>query len=1235
MATSPFLQIPPESWIASNDQGFAVFDRFPVSVGHALVITRRLVPTWFDATADEQSALMALVNVVKQTLEETLSPKPDGYNVGFNAGEAAGQTVPHLHIHVIPRYTGDVVDPRGGVRHVIPDKGNYLQKTPGESADGGAISASSLSVGYPHSPLWEQLSWRIAAAHSVDVLASFVQPSGLAVIEERLFEALRGNAQARILVSDYLYISAPKALQTLVGWCELAREEFASEPLHVRLIETTKLPNTPESFHPKAWRIVEGARDFISVGSSNLSKAALVSGVEWNLLSTSTASEPTHAQFSKEFETLWQVASQLTPELVESYAKSAANYRQRHVLPEADDAQEVPLPRPWQIEALASLARVREAGHRRALVAVATGMGKTWLAAFDARQFGESIGRRPRVLVIAHRAHILAQAEAVLSCLLDHEFGANATAWFIGNQSSLDSELVVASIQKLSRPEGLLQLAEHYFDYVIVDEVHHAHAPSYRRVLAQLDCGFALGLTATPERTDGVDVATIFDDNLAYHASIGEGIAEEALVPFHYVGIKDTVDFRQVPWRNGRFDLAELEQRVARSERMDRLWATIENHLADRTIFFCCSRRHAVFTRDWLASRGVAVAAVFSGDGSDPHGDSLERLRNGELQALCVVDMFNEGLDIPAVDRVVMLRPTESKVVFLQQLGRGLRASEGKTRLLVIDFVGNHRIFAQRIIHLLSLQGSSNQWNSLKDWLNGKPVHLPAGCLLDVEVDAKDMLKQFLPAGRNAGIEGYRAIRDDLGRRPTALEIFSRGFLPRAISAAEGSWFGFAETEGDLNLAQRDVLAKFGDWFRTVETTSLNKSYKMVVLRTLLDSGHFFSGIKLQEFAKQCRRFLRSHDVLRRDLREGKHAVDHEKASDEEWADWWIKWPISRWLDVQNKTRWFERNGDHFQLRIDCPDDLKPTLESMTEELVDWRLAAYSKSRRLVESEEGQLAFEGKVSHANGRPILFLPDKAIVPDRPFGPIVARLPDGRMWEFKLVKVACNVARPVGEKSNQLGDLLRQWFGPDAGLPGTNFLVRFESRSGDWYVSPDVADLPSTDEPHTLYQESLDRVESIIEMGSRYTTHVPVVDLTAAAGDWGPEGIPAEIGWIAVPNRSLSQGMFAAWVTGRSMEPRIPSGSWCLFRPRPAGSREGRLLMVQVNTQTDPEDGGRYTVKRYHSVKRATDDGWEHQTIQLEPLNKDYQAIEISSENADDIRVVGEFVCVIEPDGGISD
>ena len=317
---------------------------------------------------------------------------------------------------------------------------------------------------------------------------------------------------------------------------------------------------------------------------------------------------------------------------------------------------------------------------------------------------------------------------------------------------------------------------------------------------------------------------------------------------------------------------------------------------------------------------------------------------------------------------------------------------------------------------------------------------------------------------------------------------------------------------------KRNVVAEFGDWLNTVETTSLNKSYKMVVLRVLLDSGQLFSGIDLYEFSKRCRRFMLNHDVLRRDLEGEKHAVDHEKASDRDWAEWWIKWPIGRWLDAQNKKVWFERNGDSFRLRIDCPDHLKPSLESMTEELVDWRLAAYAKSRRLVKSEVGELAFEGKVSHTNGRPILFLPDKTKLPERPVGPIVARLPDGAQWEFKLVKVACNVAKPVGEKANQLGDLLKQWFGPNAGLPGTNFHVRFESKSGEWHVSPVGAEVQSTGEPEKPVQDSMDRVEPSVDLASRYTTHAPVYDLSAAAGDWGPkESPPRSVGLLSQISR----------------------------------------------------------------------------------------------------------------------
>jgi superfamily II DNA or RNA helicase/diadenosine tetraphosphate (Ap4A) HIT family hydrolase/HKD family nuclease/SOS-response transcriptional repressor LexA len=1225
--TSPFSSSSPETWITANDAAFAIFDNYPVTPGHVLVVTRRLVSTWFEATQAEQAAVMELVNHVKSILDESLKPKPDGYNVGFNAGEAAGQTVPHVHIHVIPRYKGDVADPRGGIRHVIPGKGNYVAD---DVSSAKTEVGLTLATGYPNSPLWDELSWRLAGAKSIDVLASFVQLSGLDVIEERLFEAIRNDGRVRILVSDYLYISDAKALWRLLGWINVAVEEFNEPRLQAKLIETTRLPSAPASFHPKAWQISDESSGLIVVGSSNLSRPALQTGVEWNLLSERKAAPAAHEKVRIEFSSLWDVASELSSDLLKKYAEKSKSFRSVHFEAERIDERQGPYdPRPWQIEALASLMRIRDAGYSRALVAVATGMGKTWLAAFDAKQLGEALQRRPRVLVIAHRAHILAQAEAAISLVLDHAFGEGKTSWYIGASSELDGDLVIASIQKLSRPSGLDRLAEEHFDFVVMDEVHHAHAPSYRRVLARLNARFILGLTATPERTDGVDVASIFDDNLAYHASIGDGIAEESLVPFHYVGIKDTVDFGQIPWRNGRFAIEELEERVIRSERMDRLWLTMEKHPADRTIVFCCSRRHALFTRDWLRGKGMQAAAVFSGGGSDSYSESLESLRRGKLQCLCVVDMFNEGLDIPAVDRVIMLRPTESKVIFLQQLGRGLRASEGKSRLLVIDFVGNHRIFAQRLIHILSLHKAAANWTTLKKWLNGETPNLPDGCLVDVEIEAKDLIRQFIPTGPSQAIEAYRAMRDELGRRPTILEVFNQGFLPRVIAARDGSWFEFCRIEGDLNQIEAIVCEKFADWLKMLEATAMNKSYKMVVLRVLLDQESLSSSVELNQFSRACRKYLQNHEILRRDLQGDGHAVDHALADDPEWTKWWNRWPIDRWTDLQSGKKWFVREGDQF--RFDQPIDpgLQASLEAMTSELVDYRLAQYVRRPKPSRQSEGNISFEAKVSHANGRPILFVPDKTVCPGRLVGPTSVQLPNGSRWEFKFVKVACNVAAPEGEKTNQLSELLRNWFGPNAGLPGTGFVVRFTQEGEVWAAAPvsPAGEMPLSAPPETSDRQQ-PKIVNKVKPKDRYTTHVPVYDLTAAAGDWGPEGVPSESGWVKVATEKLTEGMFVAQVVGRSMEPKIADGSWCLFRPCPAGTRNGRLLLIQCQTQFDPEEGGRFTVKKYKSSKVPTSDGWTHESVELQPLNPAFQSIQITGDNKADLRVIGEFVRVLD-------
>ena len=1228
ISSSPFLAVPQASWLCANELAFAIYDGFPVSPGHVLVTTRRVVETWFEASTDQQSALMALVNEVKTKLDASLSPRPDGYNVGFNSGRAAGQTVPHVHIHIIPRYRGDMADPRGGVRHVIPSKGNYLLDPAAQSSPRGGAELN-LSIGHPDQSLWNRLQTRLVGAREIEVLASFVQLSGLDVIEERFFQALRANARVRVLVGDYLFISDARALDRLRGWIAMVNEEFGADRFDARLVETANLPGEPASFHPKAWRILNDTDGLIAVGSSNLSAAALKTGVEWNLLARVSHEDPLQATMALEYQKLWDTACTLTRERVERYAREADRaHTQKHEPESVDFTEAPPPPRRWQLLARKRLKELRFSGCRRALISVATGLGKTWLAAFDAQAVGRELGRCPRVIVIAHRAEILAQAESVFRRAMDSDWPKTTTSWCLGRDASFEGPLVVASIQKLARPEVCERLSGVAFDYAIIDEVHHAHAASYRRVLAKLQSSFVLGLTATPERSDGVDVAALFDDVLAWHASIGDGIQEESLVPFSYIGLRDDVDYRQIPWRQGKFDPGVLEEMLENSQRMESLWRAWIDHPGGRTLVFCSSRRHALYTRDWLRRQGVRVAAVFAAANSDPRAASLEELERGQLDAVCAVDLFNEGVDLPTVDRVVMLRPTESRVLFLQQLGRGLRAAPGKSRLIVIDFVGNHRVFARRIIHLLSLHKVDAGWIELRGWLDRAEASLPPGCFLEVAVEARDLLRSFIPGGTGAAVEAYRGMRDEQGRRPTMAALFHRGYLPATIRAAHDQWFRFVEQEGDLDEAERGVLATAPDWFRMLETTALNRSFKMVVLQVLLDQGALWTGLAVSDLAAACRHLLLGHPELCRDLVPNAQIPDHRQATPAVWNAWWRAWPLQKWTEPQGSRIWFGINGEQFTFLGKCDVALRSTFEAMTTEVVDYRLAQYLRRGRATAAA----GFTAKVSHSGGHPILFLPDGGEWEGRPFAWTTVTLPDGSNWQFNFVKVACNVARPEGAKGNQLGTLLRSWFGSDSGLPGTNFQVRFEPAPAGFAATPVGLSTAIADGvPVKAGQAEMVEIPALIlepPEQEKYVSFAPVYSLEAAAGLWGPDHAPVSQGWMRVEKPKLSEAMFVGRVVGASMEPRIPSGSWCLFRRgRPVGSRNGRILLVQFSSLIDPEHGGKFTVKKYHSEKRQSDDGWQHEHIELRPINLAYTPIPVTENEAENMRIIGEFVAVV--------
>ena len=1177
--TSPFLEAPVSAWVAENALAFALEDRFPVSPGHTLVIPRRLFATWFEATPEERTALFELVDEVKRVLDERLHP--DGYNIGINAGEAAGQTVPHLHVHVIPRYRGDVDDPRGGVRHVIPGKGNYLASGPRRLATGGEAD-----------PFFDHLAPLFQEADEVAILAAFVRESGLDQLEKVVFQAIRRGGRVRLITGDYLSITQPEALFDLLDWAgapsgvapadgdgdpvgddESEAEAEIDRPadmvsqagsFEARVVETAMLGPRSRSFHPKSWRFEGPAFGAAFVGSSNVSRSALGAGIEWNLRVDRLRDPVAYQAICAAFEHWWARARPLTPDWVRAYAlrakaASRAEPPDSAGLPpgEEEPTPIAPPPPPHEIQrqALVELARCREdLGWGRALVVLATGLGKTYLAALDIAEWAKSHGRLPRVLVLAHREELLFQAAKTLRRLLWER--APRFGWFSGSRADLEGDVVFASVQKLSRPEHLARLSRDRFDYVVVDEVHHGTALSYRSILDRIDPGFLLGLTATPERADGADVLGLFDDHVAYRADLGTGIQRKLLVPFSYHGLRDDTDFQKVPFRNRRFDPAELGRAVDNEPRFLKMLAAWQEHPGSRTLVFCCTIAHAEHARDFLLSKGVRAEAVHSGRASAPREQSLADLVAGKLEALCTVDLFNEGVDLPDVDRVVMLRPTESPVVFLQQLGRGLRISEGKRRLTVLDFVGNHRVFLDRVRTLLSLGPESTD---LRDFLERKAEpHPPEGCEVDIELTAKDLLRSLLPERGKGELERvYRDLRAARGRRPTAGELYRMGYRPSTLRGAYGGWFDFVAAEKDLDEGEERVLRAAGDWLRSLEALPMKTSLEMVTLEALLEGESPFDGVLVAELARRSQVILARSPELGRDL-EGIPALSEPRAADpRRFESYWRTKPIAAWTS-EARRRWFVLDADRVVPRIPCPVGEEGVLVAMTRELVDYRLAMYRMRRR---QEDTGASFLAKVIWNKNSPILKLPSRDATPELPLGPTDVLLPDGASWRFDFVKIACNVAHRHGVPKNELPDLLRGWFGPAAGTPGTAFYVRFTRSPDGLWAEP---------------EQSEDRSIVPSDLLAAYPT------LRAAAGaPADPVELSPEAEHVRLPTTARGEGLFAVRATGDSMDGGkrpIRDGDWLVMRfarAAAAAELEGRVALLQV---PDKDVGFAYQVKR---------------------------------------------------------
>lgn len=587
--------------------------------------------------------------------------------------------------------------------------------------------------------LESEIKKEIASADEICWLVSFVKFSGIRTLLPALTEFTQ-HRRFRIITTSYMGATDLKAIEQLAA-----------------------LPNTEikvsynaehERLHAKAYLFLRDSGFHTGyIGSSNLSRSALTNGLEWNMKITTREVGHIIDKFRKTFETYWEDGDfeRFDPAKdVERFKKALKSQKMRPV-GGIDHGQPVITtffelrPHPFQNEILDRLHSERTLHQRkRNLVVAATGTGKTVISAFDFKRY-RNANPGARLLFIAHRKEILQQAcNTFRHVLRDANFG---ELWVDG-QTPKRFDIVFASVQTFnSQIDQLSAIGADYYDFIIIDEVHHLTASSYRNVLSRFQPDILLGLTATPERMDGGDITEDFDNRIAAEIRLPEALNRKLLCPFQYFGVTDTTDYRQVNWRNGHYDAGELtriftgDHSVARQRVqaiLDALDKYSTNPQSARTLGFCVTKDHARYMADAFQKAGYRADVLLGDTPRDEREAMRSRLREGKLNYLFVVDVFNEGVDIPEVDTVLFLRPTESLTVFLQQLGRGLRLSDDKEILTVLDFVGNARPEYDFEHKFRAMIGRTRQ--SVQKEIEQDFPHLPLGCSVVLERQAREVI---------------------------------------------------------------------------------------------------------------------------------------------------------------------------------------------------------------------------------------------------------------------------------------------------------------------------------------------------------------------------------------------------------------------------------------------------------------------------------------------------------------
>ncbi|MCI9351600.1 MAG: DEAD/DEAH box helicase family protein, partial [Turicibacter sp.] len=749
----------------------------------------------------------------------------------------------------------------------------------------------------------------------------------------------------RILTGNYLNITQPSALYRL--------KEIFGDVADIRFFNESR-----RSFHAKAYFFYydEGADMYI--GSSNLSKSALTEGVEWNFKLDQDTHPQEFAEYARVFEDLfYNYSIVVTDAELDFYSKNwkknkiyqTPTFLQQKLTEDIEEEKEAYVvdlyqPRGAQIEALYHLKKTRDEGFDKGVVVAATGIGKTYLAAFDSRDY-------QRILFIAHREEILRQAY--------RSFGnvrpLSERGFFMGGMKETHKDIIFASVQSLGKEENLHLFDPHYFDYIVIDEFHHAVASNYQRILQYFKPRFLLGITATPDRLDSKDVLAICDYNVVYEAPLKKAINHGWLVPFRYYAIYDeTINYDQLTYRNGRYQTEELEDALNIHQRAELVFKHYKKYRSNRALGFCVSKRHADFMSEYFNEQGILACAVYSGDGGAqtlPREEALTKLSKGEIQVIFSVDMFNEGLDIASLDMVMMLRPTESPTIFMQQLGRGLRLSKDKHYLNVLDFIGNYK--KAHLIPYLITGTTKKEFKHASEVLRNDSL-LPEDCFIDFDfqlIDLFERMERSLLKIEDQVSEEYERVKYELGHRPSRVEFFtcmneSTYLLIKSKAKLNPfkNYLAFLQKQNDLTDEEKTLMGTPASEFLTmIEKTSLSKTYKLPTFLAFLQNGSLQLQIDNDELYRSFLDFYSkgSNGV---DLLRDKGTANFKEWGKKEYVKLARKNPVH--FLCQSESDFFSKDDQQVYLHSDLkPYQDNPLFIDHVKDAIDLRTQEFYKTR--------------------------------------------------------------------------------------------------------------------------------------------------------------------------------------------------------------------------------------------------------------------------------------------------